>query len=352
VNILKSIKSIGVLISCFLVIAGCTQTYQISIDELPVTDPYYTTGYPIADISGQIEEVQKSLIRISSTARYRVYLVDEQLRVTSSQADTLNPAEVAVSQTAIEESTAGTAIVIGKTGNRAIMLTCAHTVEFPDRVYSYWSGENIEPNTYIRTIAVKQSQVNMALTDNTLAMYNLVDEDRVNDLALISIDLNNFTEVGDDLVPIDLNMGYSENLKSGSVVYVMGYPRGYQTVTRGIVTLANRDNRGGFLTDALFNRGISGGVILASKDNFRSFDWIGMANAGVANRSYFLVPDTDQIDQDLPYQQYTGAIMASEISTLNYGLTHSIPTQTIREFLDQNRRVLRNLGRSYQLSND
>ena len=74
-----------------------------------------------------------------------------------------------------------------------------------------------------------------------------------------------------------------------------------------------------------------------------------MANAGVANRDYFLVPDTDQIDFDLPYQQYSGDIMASEISTLNYGLTHSIPTQTIREFLDQNRRVLRNLDQSYRL---
>ncbi len=350
VNLLRNKKWIGVIIAGLFVWIGCTQTYQVSIDDLPDTDPYYTTGYPITDISDQIEEVQQSLIRISSTARYRVYLIDDRLQITAEQADTLDPAEIAISQTAIEESTAGTAIVIGKTSSRAYMLTCAHTVEFPDRVYSYLVGENIEPNTYVRTIAVKQSQVNMALTENTLALYSLEDEDRVNDLALISINLDNFDQIEEDLNPIDLKMGYSENLKSGSLVYVMGFPRGYQTVTRGIVTLANRDDSGGFLTDALFNRGISGGIILASKDNFRSFDWVGMANAGVANREYFLVPESDQIDYDLPYQQYSGDIMAREISTLNYGLTHTISTQKIREFLDQNRRALRNLGRSYQLS--
>ncbi|MFO7800314.1 trypsin-like peptidase domain-containing protein [Rhodohalobacter sp.] len=343
---------VGVIIGGLFVITGCTQTYQVSIDDIPDTDPYYTSGYPITDISGQIEEVQQSLVRITSTARYRVYLVDDQMQITSEEADTLNPSEISINQTAIEESTAGTAIIVGKTSNRAYMLTCAHTVEFPDRVYSYWSGENIEPNTYVRTVAVKQNQVNMALTENTVALYSLVEEDRVNDLALISVDLNNFDEVADDLIPIDMEMGYSENLKSSSVVYVMGYPRGYQTVTRGIVTLDNRNESGGFLTDALFNRGISGGIIIASKDNFRSFDWVGMANAGVVNRDYFLVPETDQIDFDLPYQQYGGDIMASEISTLNYGLTHSIPTQTIREFLSGNRSVLRNLGRSYRLQKE
>jgi len=343
---------IGIIIGGLFIISGCTKIYQISIDEVPETDPFYTTGYPIADISGQIDKVQQSLVRISSTARYRVYLIDDRLQISSEEADTLNPSEIAVNQTVIEESAAGTAIVVGKTSSHGYLLTCAHTVEFPDRVYSYRVGENIEPNTYIRTIAVKQSQVNMALTDNTLALYSLEEEDRVKDLALISIDLNNFDEVAEDLIPINMKMGYSKNLKSGSVVYVMGYPRGYQTVTRGIVTLDNRNESGGFLTDALYNRGISGGVIIASKDNFRSFDWVGMANAGVANRDYFLVPETDQIDFDLPYQQYGGEIMASEISTLNYGLTHSIPTQTIREFLSGNRRVLRNLDRSYQLPKD
>ena len=349
---MNRIKWIGAIIAGLLIIAGCTQTYHISIDELPDTDPYYTSGYPIADISEQLEEIQQSLIRISSTAGYRVYLVDKSLQITASEADTLNPADISSAQTFIEESTAGTAIVVGKTSSRAFLLTCAHTVEFPDVVYSYRVGENIEPNTYIRTIAVKQSQVNMALTENTLALYSMEDEDPVNDLALISINLNNFEQVSDELFPISMNMGYSENLKSGSVVYVMGYPRGYQTVTRGIVTLANRTDRGDFLTDALFNRGISGGIIVASKDNFRSFEWVGMANAGVATREYYLVPESDQLDQDLPYQQYAGDIMAREVSTLNYGLTHTIPTLAIREFLSQNRNVLRNLRRSYQLSSE
>ncbi|WP_176719390.1 S1 family peptidase [Rhodohalobacter halophilus] len=332
--------------------AGCTQTYEVTVDDLPETDPFYTSGYPIADVSDQIESIQQSIIRITSTARYRVYLIEDGINMTSAEADTINPAEFAMDQTTVEESSAGSAIVMGKTADRAMLLTCAHTVEFPERVFSFKAGPGIPENTYVRTIAVKQNHVNMALTDRTLAPYSLVQEDRIRDLALIQINLRDFEQIGEDLNPLKVPMGYSENLRSGSVIYVMGYPKGFETVTRGIVTQANRNDRADFLTDALYNRGISGGIIVASKDNFKTFDWVGMSNAGIATREFYLVPDEQQLDPDLSYQFYDGSIMAKEIASLDYGLTQAISTRSIREFLDQNRSVLRSLDRSYRLPQD
>lgn len=340
--------SIGLLL-IFVLMGGCTQTYQVTVDDLPETDPFYTSGYPIADVSDQIEKIQQSIIRITSTARYRVYLLEDDVLINAAEADTINPADIAMDQTTVEESAAGSAIVIRKSAERGVLLTAAHTVHFPDRVYSYRIGEGIPENTYVRTIAVKQSQSNIALTDRTLAPYSLLQEDRVRDLALISINLRNFEDIAESLIPLEVPMGYSENLRPGSVIYVMGYPKGFETVTRGIVTQANRNDRGDFLTDALYNRGISGGIIVASKDNFKTFDWVGMSNAGIATRDFYLVPDEQQLDPDLTYQFYGGTIMAREIATLDYGLTQAISTGSIREFLAENRGILRELDKSYRL---
>lgn len=340
------------LILCAVMLGGCTQSYQVTVDDLPETDPFYTSGYPIADVSDQIEKIQESIIRITSTARYRVYLIEDDINMTAAEADTINPENFASDLTMVEESSAGSAIVMGKTANRGILLTCAHTVDFPERVLSYKKGPGIPENTYVRTIAVKQTQVNMALSENTLAPYSLVEEDRVKDLALIQINLTDFEQMAEDLIPLKVPMGYSENLRPASVIYVMGYPKGFETVTRGIVTQSNRNQRGDFLTDALYNRGISGGIIVASKDNFKTFDWVGVSNAGIATRKFFLVPDDQQLDPDLSYQFYEGNIMAQEIASLDYGLTQAISTRSIREFLSQNRSALRSLDRSYRLQDD
>ncbi|PKD42391.1 S1 family peptidase [Rhodohalobacter barkolensis] len=346
---MKNLTRLFFLVFIAAFIGSCTQTYQVKIDDLPVTDPLYTSGYPIVDVSDNIKEIQQSIIRITSTARYRVYILDENVNMTAAEADTINPADIAVDQTIVEESSAGSAIVIRKSEDRGILLTCAHTVNFPERVYSYKIGDDIPENTYVRTIAVKQSQSNVALTNRTLATYSLLQEDTSKDLALISINLRNFKDIAEDLTPLEIPMGFSENLRSGSVLYVMGYPKGFEAVTQGIVIQDNRNTKGDFLTDALYNRGISGGIIVASKDNFKSFDWVGVSNAGIATREFYLVPEENQLDPDLSYQFYDGYIMAREIATLDYGLTQAISTQSIREFLSENRRVLRELDKSYRM---
>lgn len=117
------------------------------------------------------------------------------------------------------------------------------------------------------------------------------------------------------------------------MIYVLGYPRGYEMASRGIVGQANLDSQGDFVTDALFNPGISGGIILASKDNFNSFEWVGMSNASHAVREYVLVPEMRSIDPQERIQPYQGLIQAERKTELSYGVTHAIPTADIAQFL-------------------
>lgn len=330
------------LISLLFMSLACSRTEHIIIKDQPDTDPYYTSAFPVVDVSSKLEEIQESIIRISSTGRYRVYQIDEEMQITAEELEEVELSSIASRENMIEESTAGTATVIGKNQNSAYLITCAHTVEFADRVVKYRIGENIPANTYVESVAIKQDQVNIAITPFGLVYYSLVDEDRDKDLALIELDLDDFND--ENLKPLNIYFGASENLRTGSFIYVLGFPRGYKVATRGIVSQANRNRNADFITDALFNRGISGGIILASKNNFASFEWVGIASAGVATHNYFLVPEVNSIDYNEQFQQYTGPVMAQDVSTLNYGLTHSISTRSISEFLSRNRSVLRRLN--------
>lgn len=339
----STVKLLLLIVYAAAFFTGCIQTTNVILEDQPDTAPYYTSGYPVVDVSLQIEKIQESIIRISSTGRYRMFYVHEDLQLTADQVNAMDLDSITTRGRIIEESTAGSATVIAKGHSRAYLLTCAHTVEFPDRMINYRVGENIPPNTYVGSVALKQNQVNVAITGSSLAFYTLVDEDREKDLALISLELEGLPE--DELQPLNIQIGSSEYLRGGSFIYVLGYPKGFKSVTRGIVSLANRNQNADYLTDALFNRGVSGGIILASNNNYKSFEWVGIASAGAASRDYFLVPEVNSIDYDEKLQHYTGLIMAREVSTLDYGITHAISTKSINEFLSRNSNRIRNLNR-------
>jgi hypothetical protein len=321
---------------------SCSSPSRIVQYQQVDTDPYYTSAFPVVDVSSQIERIQQSIIRITATGRYVNYQIDRD-DLTIDELESTDIEDIASGQSIIEETTAGTATVIGKNSLQAILLTCAHTIHFPETIISYREGENIPSETYIETVSVRQNQVNIAITPYGIVYFDVIDQDNENDLALIEISLMDMEN--ENLRPLRLTLGNSSNLKAGSFIYVLGYPRGFEVVTRGIVSLPNRNSDHDFMTDALFNRGISGGIIVASKNNFRSFDWVGVAHAGVANYEYYLVPDTDFIDREQITRPYSGPVLSERKSKLNYGMTYAISTETISRFLDRNRSHIRQVNR-------
>ncbi|MEX0646361.1 MAG: serine protease [Balneolaceae bacterium] len=323
-------------------ITSCTTT-EILEPTLQPTDPYYTSAFPIHNISPELVKIQSSVIRIASTGGFTTYFLDENNLLTVDQLDTLNLEDVSVRTENFEETTAGTAVVIGKSQNRAVLLTNAHTITFPDTLVTYRRGDDIPRETYVAYVTVKKRQTNIALVEPSLVFFNILDSNERADLALIDFNLRNVDD--NNIRPVDISLGNSKNLQTGTVVYVLGFPKGFPMVTQGIVSDPNRRRDGSFLTDALFNRGVSGGLIIASKDNFRSFDWVGIANAGVATQEYFLIPDADFLDTRETVQAYQGPLRAEQKARMDYGITYAIPTEVIAEFLNRNNSRFRLLNR-------
>jgi hypothetical protein len=117
-------------------------------------------------------------------------------------------------------------------------------------------------------------------------------------------------------------------------------------VTCGIVSAPDYNGRGAFLTDALFNHGISGGLIIASRNNFRSFEWVGMAVTASASEYRFLVPDPSRSEKYETMEAYTDTAYISQQRLINYGVTQATPIEQILEFLFRNEDELQKLGLS------
>ena len=306
----------------------------------------YTTAFPTQDVSKDLQRIQESVKRISSTAIYVTYYFEDRL-VRPSEVQRSDPDAISSSKMTNTESTAGTAVSVYSNTLRIALLTNAHVVTFPDTIITYIDREGIPPDTYVGSIKIKKSQNYLIYDLPNVGSFDVIASDAIADLALLRVSQNNFPELSAPSLP--LRAGNAKDLRAGSFVYIMGYPKGYSMITRGIVSEANRNEEGDFLTDALFNRGISGGLMLASRDNFSTLEWVGMTNSAVGQSSHYLVPDPVKANEYRSFEAYTDSIYVEEKVQITYGITQAIPINRIRTFLRDHGDKLRRMGFSPNL---
>jgi hypothetical protein len=118
-------------------------------------------------------------------------------------------------------------------------------------------------------------------------------------------------------------------------------------VTRAIVSDPDRDLRGGFLLDALWNEGVSGGPILAVRGEGGDFEWVGVARSGVASRELRVQPPgVEPLFTEDPelVMLYQGPLAVESVARIQYGLTIPVAMGRIRDFLERNREAVRSRG--------
>ncbi|MDX1637778.1 MAG: serine protease [Balneolaceae bacterium] len=299
----------------------------------------YTSAFPYRDISDQLNSVYRSVKRITITGVYRIYYFENQ-PVTLQQVRGGNLKKLASRSITKDQSVAGTAISIAQDRRVTTLLTCAHIVQFPDTVIEYVSSNTEPQSEWIQTVAIKHDQRNLINDDRYLAPFEIKSVNSADDLALIQVPMDYEPRI--DLQPLSIPLGNSRDLKWGSFVLVGGYPKGSAVITRGIVSSPNRTERGDFLTDALFNPGMSGGIILASRDRFTSFEWVGIANTASAEQEYLLVPDPGDQPSEKLLEPYGGYPYVEKKTRVAYGITQAVPTADIIDFLNENAALFKN----------
>jgi serine protease Do len=157
------------------------------------------------------------------------------------------------------------------------------------------SGVIISPDGYIVTnnhVVDGAMEVRVTMHDRRTFSAKVIGTDKLTDLAVIKIDAKDLPSIA---------WGDSTKLVPGQSVLAFGSPFGYlrDSVTRGIVSATNRDNRysddarkpGGFIqTDAAINPGNSGGPLVNAHGQLVGINTFLISSTGAFAGAGFAIP--------------------------------------------------------------
>jgi len=321
---------------------SCSTTSYREVYPL-LTDGKYDSEFPYRGCSGQLEQISESVRMVSCIAYYKSWVFPLENKVRRSDLHDPLLKKKAVKEVFLNQTASGSATVIYCENKRVALLTCAHVVDFNDTIFTFYRGEDKRETEILQSIAVKDHQTNYVATIQGTHNLDILAIDKENDLALIG----QVIESG-ETTPITVfryPLGKAKELDWGSFVYLFGYPAGYRIVTKAIVSNPNRDRYGSFLTDAVFNRGFSGGIVLAVRDGVPNFELVGMMKLVPGHQRYYLTPakEGEQIEFD-PTIPFKGDVYAESRVEIIYGVAPAIPVEMIVDFIKSNHEMLYDKG--------
>jgi hypothetical protein len=333
----KRVNQISVLwksmigISIFFLLTGCSKYIYENVYPTLV-DGKYDTEFPYKECADQLNDIAQTIKQINYIAYYRSYQFSTESNV---QIGTVNDAienDIFDNIVYFNESVSGTGTVIYYENNNLALLTCAHIGNYPDTLITYFESKYEEEPTIIQNISfrIRENYYVAGIPGATDFSPLLVDQQK--DIAIIG--KRHILDPFRQIKVFDYPSGRSKELDWGSFVYIFGYPMGHKMVTKGIVSNPKDALSGSFIIDALFNRGFSGGIILAIKDGVPNFELVGMVKSVSASYDYTLVPD--QITDENPYNAYIpykGNSFIRRAESINYGITFTVSIEEIKEFL-------------------
>ena len=330
-----SLILINTLISC------SKKIYRVAYPTL--SDGRYDSEFPYKNCSKELLEISEAVTKVFCNSYYKNYYFAPERRITPKD---INKKLLATADALVElkSTVSGTATAIYYQANRIAILTCWHVVTKPDTILNYFSFEDNPNKKYVQTISVKQKQVILVYGMPEDGVFDILLTDDENDIAILGKELKSSTFA--QIPVLKYNFGKAKELEWGSFVYLIGYPMGHKVITRGIVSQPDRDKRGAFFIDALFNRGLSGGILLAVRDGVPNFEVVGITTSAAAETETVLVPDRNKnYDETVPYD---GKIYVDNKKNINYGITKAIAAEAILKLIRENREFL--LKRGYDFN--
>jgi len=327
-------NKIVILILISLTFFSCTK-YVHDFKNLIVEDGKYDTEFPHRDCSHELEHISKCTKMITCVGYYNEYKFDVNGKYTLRDINIRN----ALSKTSFNNNSTGTATIISKENGKIALITCAHVVNSPEKIITYYE----EPyQDYVASIAFLDKKMIYCSDIATDDIEILIADDLI-DIAILGAK----TSEGEILIPIlDTPIGKSKDLNWGSFVYLFGFPRGYKMISHGIVSLSKPFHEKYFYADAPFNRGFSGGLVMAIKDGVPNFEMVGIATSAAAEFYNYLSPDLNIQKNRLEtaLDPYKGDMFNKKLEMIMYGVTQITSIDAISKFYEQNKDYLKSRG--------
>ena len=236
------------------------------------------------------------------------------------------------------DSYSGTGFAIKVSEGKALLLTCAHTIDFPDTVFTYDDNANASGQRYLLGLSVKTSQVIQVSGNNLHCRAEILATDPASDLALLEIPLTS----GDDRAVVPMAEG--SKLSWGDRVWLTGYPSGRYMMTSGLISNPGASD-GLLMTDAPFSEGYSGAPAFVFDQRADVFRLAGIGRSVAARSSYVLRPEKEI--HEAPYNTslpYTGPVYVRTEREPAPGVTFLIGSSMLDDFLKSNDAVLQKKG--------
>ncbi len=323
-------------------LTSCTKEVYLTGEAL-VKDGKYDSSYPHVSAADYLERMVQSVQPISCMAYYTNYYYQYSDRITLQSLSGNRYKSLASSTRPTNSNVRGTATIIYHNERRVGLITSAHVIDFPDTILSYYTTEEGRNTEYVQSVAIKSRQMNYVSTlpsmvDRSLEILAI---DRKSDVAIIGGLLEE--DIPGTVKVLDYPFGAADELRWGDFIYVIGYPKGKQMVTSGIVSQPNSGSN--FLIDAPFNIGLSGGVVLAIRDGIPNFEIVGIANSVSADfENIISPPDTIDAAKILSEQPYAGELFIRQRSRINYGVTNVVAAEAVRDLAEKNSQTLHRKG--------
>ena len=224
--------SLLLFIFSVVIVTGCSSSKQSFYVE---DERSLYRSYAGADIvRTQVKEGFESIKRLHNSVVYRTFLFSPDDNYTEEYLSGADLEEISIQVFNEDHSTAGTGIVISNRMGRTAMLTASHTVSFPDTVWHYEREPVQGRENRIEAVSVKLSGTHFLFGEQQLLTFEVAVNDPRRDLAILVMNWGRSGDPG--LKSLNLPPGNHERLDWTDMVYALGYPKGVQMVTKGMVS--------------------------------------------------------------------------------------------------------------------
>ena len=340
----KFIKYLSITAFSALLFTSCSSVYEKVYPAL--TDGKYDSEFPYNNSSEQLDKISHTIRMVNSIAFYTGYVFGEGTAYTLADIKRIDFETTASKEVYFNRTASGTGTVIYSDPDRIALLTVAHIISFPDTIISFFVDSNGDPTKYVQSVSVKSKQSNYVPDLPRGGSLEIIKMDKVNDIALLGMKINMIDAM--NIPKFQYPWGKSSELEWGTFVYVFGFPMNYKMISKGIVSTTGIEKHS-FLIDAVFNRGYSGGIVLAVRDGVPNFELVGLVRSVPAEYEYLIRPLTKEHDLDYnPLIPYTGETYVDKIQTLRMGITKVIGIELVKEFIDKNKEFLLSKGYNFR----
>ncbi len=301
---------------------------KVSLASGQKTQGGYDSQFPSGDVSNGIVTLSQAVKKIYSISSYTTWKFRREQAITRFDILRGSYKNQAWGIISTKETVFGTGVVASVTAKKIALLTCAHIIDSPDTLISYFPSQGDDPAACIQSFSIKEKQENWVKDLPSCGSFTVLASDIPNDIAILGKDCEALT---DTVTLFPFPAGRAHDLGWGSFVYIFGYPLGNLMVTTGIVSLLSKRPNGEFSVDALLNKGCSGGVIVAVRNGIPNFELVGLVKNVGSDREEFLKPASDR-PPGIDWMPYKGDFNVGTREIIQYGLNAVVPIEAILDF--------------------